>query len=732
MRAARLVLGALLGAAATSVLAQATAPDCPADRPTAPRPAAPPPSPDAPTHARADEMRSEGPDVSELVGDAEVERGGRRITGEHLRYDSANQRVSGSGDVTLTEPDGARFEVDEAELVLDRREGRTGPGTYRLPQDLGRGDAQEIEFAGPDRTVLSGVRFTTCPEGQDDWFLRSRTLELDTAEDIGTARHATLAFKGVPLFYLPYLSFPISDERKSGFLLPEIGYAGDLGLVIGAPYYFNLAPNYDATLTPRLFTDRGLQLQSEFRYLGHGLYGQLNADYLPSDDLTDTDRAFVRYTHNQMLAPRWGARLDLQRVSDEDYLSDFGNTLGLTSATHLPQIAEIAYGGPVWRFAARATDYQTVDRTLTVDPYARLPQLTLAGLLPAGPDDWFEPRFEGELVNFHRDSGVTGWRANAAPSLRMPLTRPYGFFTPQVGARYIGYSLEDAPEERPSVSAPFAALDTGLYFEREAAWGAAAYTHTLEPRLFYLYVPDRRQDDLPQFDTSLPDFTFANLFRTNRFLGGDRIGDANQLTAALTTRFIDERDGTERLRASIGRIYYFDELDVNVPPAVLEPDASDLAAEAVAWLVANWHARATVQWGTEDDAVRRSSYYLQYQPGRDRILNIGHRYIRDQVEQLDVSTEWPLGGRWTLRARSLYSLLDSQNVESYAGLEYNACCWAARIFLARRLTQSSDASGELTEQRNRILFELELSGLARLGAAPESPLAQGLFGFPMP
>lgn len=735
MWAARLVLGALLGAAVPTVLAQTVAPDCPSVRPTAPRPAPTPPvPPDAPAHVRANEVRSDSPDVSELLGDAEVERAGRRLTGDYLRYDRKEQRVSGAGAVTLSEPDGARFEVERGEIVLDRREGQAGPGTYRLPHGIGRGDAQVIDFAGPDRTVLSGVRFTTCPPGQDDWFLRTRTLELDTAEDIGTARHTTLAFKGVPFMYLPYLSFPISDERKSGFLLPEIGYAGDLGLVVGAPYYLNLAPNYDATLAPRLFTERGVQLQSEFRYLGRGLQGQLNADYLPDDDLTETDRALLRYTHTQALAPRWGAMLDLQRVSDKDYLSDFGNTLGATSATHLPQVAEINYGGPVWRFAARAADYQTVDRTIApaARPYARLPQLTLAGLSPADRDSWLEPRFDGELVNFQRDEGVTGWRVNAAPALRMPLTRPYGFFIPQIGARHIGYSLEEVPEERPSVTAPFAALDTGLYFERETSWGAAPYSQTLEPRLFYLYVPDRQQDELPNFDTTLPDFTFANLFRTNRFLGGDRIGDANQLTAALTTRLIDEREGAERLRASIGRIYYFDELDVNVPPAVLEPAASDLAAEAVAWLVGNWHARATLQWGTERDAVQRSSYYLQYQPGRDRILNIGHRYIRDQIEQMDVSTEWPLGGRWTLLARSLYSLRDSQNVESYAGLEYNACCWAVRIFAARRLTQASDASGVLTEQRNRILFEFELSGLARLGAAPESPLRQGLFDFPVP
>lgn len=335
-------------------------------------------------------------------------------------------------------------------------------------------------------------------------------------------------------------------------------------------------------------------------------------------------------------------------------------------------------------------------------------------------------------MNFQRDEGVTGWRVNAAPALRMPLTRPYGFVIPQVGVRHVDYSLDDAAEERPSASAPFAALDAGLYFDRETTVGAAPYLHTLEPRLFYLWVPDRRQDDLPNFDTTLPDFTFANLFRTNRFLGGDRIGDANQLTAALTTRFVDEQDGTERLRASIGRIYYFDPLDVNVPPAVLEPEASDYAAEAVAWLVGNWHARATLQWGADGDAMQRSSYYLQYQPGRDRILNVGHRYIRDQIEQIDVSTEWPLGGRWTLRARSLYSLRERQNVESYAGVEYNACCWAVRLFAARRLTQASDPSGLVTEQRNRMLFEFELSGLARLGASPESPLRQGLFGFPVP
>ena len=694
-------------------------------RPKFAKPATP-----GPAYLHADSIQSLRDDITELKGNAEMKRDGEQVNADYLRYDQTADHADASGHVILMQPSGASFSANEAHLDLNPRNGYTDAGAYHLPGALGRGDMTVAEFLDDDRTRLSNARFTTCPLGREDWFFRARTIDLDTDKNVGIARNTTFDVFGLPVMYLPYFRFPISNERQSGFLVPEFGYHSRLGAVLATPYYLNLAPNYDATLTPRIMTERGIQLQSEFRYLGRDLNGQLAAEYLPNDKIADDNRAAVSLMHRQTFNPYWSAAVDLRGVSDKDYLSDFGDRIGITSESYLPENAEVNYRGSVWTFTARASGYQTVDRTIDPinQPYSRLPQFVLAGNsgpTTAGP----QYRLDSELVRFDRSVGVTGSRANIAPAISLPLTRIYGFLTPEVGAHYIGYALNDSPDNRPSVTAPYLALDSGLYFEREVGVGSRLFDQTLEPRLYYLYVPHRAQDQLPNFDTNLPDFTFTNLFRNNRFVGGDRIGDANQLTTAVTTRFLDQSDGAEKLRASIGRIHYFSERQVNLPPGVLGDVSSDVAAEAVAWLPYNWNARATVQW-TPDHAVQ-SSYYVQHQPAPDKIFNVGYRFIRDQIEQIDVSAQWPVHGAWTLTGRSLYSLRDKENVETYLGVQYNDCCWAVRLFASRQLVQATAADGApTTAQRGGFAIQFELTGLSRSNGPFESPLRQGLFFTP--
>jgi len=706
--------------------------ECPLDRqPSQNRPSAPAPQ-TLPTEVRADRAVAEPEGISEFSGNVEATRGAQRIRADRLNYRQDTDEAHATGDVTFIDSSGTQFRTPELKLRLDAREGYAEGGSFTLPDAQGRGDTTRTAFEGRDRTRLHNPRYTTCPAGRDDWFLRASELELDTEKDIGTARHARVSFFGVPLFYVPYFTFPISDARKSGFLVPQIGYDSRLGGVVNVPYYFNIAPNFDDTLTPRLLTDRGLQLQNQFRYLGHGVDGRLETEYLANDKLTGEDRAAGAFLHRQTFGPTWSGLVDVRGVSDKDYLSDFGDHLGITSQTHLPQNAELNYRGGITSFTARASGYQTVDRTVaqTDRPYARLPQLVL-GLRPPAAPGGLQYWLDSELVRFDRNVGTTGERLHLNPALSWPISRTFGFFTPEMGARAVTYDLQNASTDKPSTSAPYVALDTGLFFERETRFGPRDFIHTLEPRIYYLYVPYRDQDDQPIFDTSLPDFTFTNLFRNNRFVGGDRIGDANQLTLALTTRFIDQEDGVERLRASIGQIRYLDDRRVNIPAGTVLTERSDLAAEVVAWLAGNWHLNTAVQWNPERDETQRASYYLQYQPARDRIVNIGQRFVRTELEQLDISTEWPLGARWSFRARSLYSQRDHENVESYTGLQYNACCWALRFHAARRLLPATGVN--VTPERSReFMLELELSGFGKLGAAPVSPLTQGLFSFASP
>ena len=690
-----------------------------------------PPSPDTPTELFANSIHSIGADDVELRGNAQAQRGGESISADFLHYRRELNWVEANGNVVVAGQSGSTFTTDRAQLSLDTYSGGTAAGRYSLFDRQGQGAMDRIEFIDRNHTRLFDVNYSTCPEGREEWLLTARQIDLDTEEDIGVARGATLRVYGLPVLYLPYFAFPISDRRKSGFLAPQVGYESALGGIVAAPYYWNIAPNYDATITPRWMTQRGLQLQGEFRYLGTSSNGKLEAEFLPNDKETGEDRAAGTFIHSQTFDPYWNAAVSLRGVSDKNYLSDFGDRLSVTSETHLAENAEVNYRGSAWTFTARATDYQTVDPTIAPinRPYARLPQLLLSGGSEAAG---FRYGLESELVNFQRDASVTGQRANIRPSVQFPLTRPYGYLTPTLGVQHIAYSLEQAPtpDDRPSVTAPFASLDSGLYFDRDLTIGGGRFDQTLEPRLFYLYVPARPQDSLPNFDTSIPDFSFANLFRSNRFVGGDRIADANQYTVALTTRLLDQESGAERLSASIGRIHYFDDRTVNLPAGTVDSPASDIAAETVAWLPGNWYARASVQWRTETDQAIRRDFYLQYQPAADRILNIGYRFIRDSLEQTDISAQWPVGRRWTFLGRSLYSLRDNANIESYLGLEHRNCCSALRIYATRRLVPAPAGSATATEQRSGILLEFELSGLGGSNSRFESPLRQGLFSFP--
>lgn len=706
--------------------AEAPCPELPVS-PLASLPSADPAPENPPTEVRAREMRAVRQAISEFLGDVEVRRGGQSLNADQLRHDRDTGQADANGNVVFRDNSGLSFQTQELHINLESRIGHTTAGDFRFENSSARGDAERIDFLGPDRTRLTRARYTTCAPGQDDWFLKIRKLNLDTRKDIGTAYHTSVNFYGLPVFYLPYLNFPISDERKSGFLMPRVGNSDNRGTEVFVPYYLNLAPNYDDTLTPHYMSKRGLQLQNEFRYLTPRSQGQLNFEALPNDRIEKDDRAAASYQHHNLFNSLWSASVNLRSVSDKKYFDDFGDNLGLTSQTHLPQNARVDYRGPRWNFSALAADYQTIDPTIgpADRPYARLPQINLSLNQPTMADR-VNYYFETEAVNFDRDVGLDGRRLNVHPSITYPLSNSYGFLTPLIGVRHIAYSLSETPDETPSLTRGIFSLDSGLVFERDSRWGETLFIQTLEPRLYYLYIPRKNQDALPNFDTGIPELSFSNLFRDNRFSGGDRVGDANQITAAVTTRFIDEQEGIERGRASLGRIYYLSDRTVNLPPGDATASASDIVGEAAATLAKHWHARTSAQWNRTETRLEKYSFYFQYNPAKNRILNFGKRFIKNELEQTDISTEWPIAARWTFRARSLYSQRDRRNVESHAGMEYNACCWALRIIAGRRLIVNSfNSSGPV--QNNEIMLELELTGLSKLGHVPESPLRESMF-----
>jgi len=719
-----------------TALAQTPSEGCPQPRPI---PRHDPQLPDLPTHVRADEVDAVQDGRSEFRGHVDMTQGQNRLQADQVIYDSQTDISQARGNVVLDNETGDSYRTQYLEMHNETRRGHATAGSYTLSSNDARGDMQRVDFLDQDHTKLTEVRYTTCAPGQDDWYLVAPVMEIDNVEEMAYVRNARVEFKGVPIYYLPRGAFSISNKRKSGFLTPSFGYTSQNGVDVTAPYYLNLAPNYDATVTPRVMGLRGLQLQNEFRYLTRRSQGQVDIDILPGDQLRDRDpvtaeplnkdRYAGKYTHAHTFNPLWSGNVDLRGVSDKDYLKDFGNNLNTTSTTHLPQNAEINYRGSIWNFTTRLNDHQTVDKSIALSdrPYARLPQLLLSANTPT-MSERAQYQLASEFVHFQRDVGVIGNRVNLIPAVSYPMLRSYGFLTPKVGVRYIGYGLSGTSDTSPSVSAGFFSLDGGLFFDRDFVLGGRDYTQTLEPRLYYLYVPRKDQDHLPNFDSGVPELSFPNLFRDQRLDGGDRIGDANQITLALTSRVLDADDGAERLRGSIGRIYYFADRRVNIPADTLTPSTSDIVAEAAARLRSNWFVTGTAQLDTANSRTQKSNVYLQYNPARNKIVNIGQRYSRLDLHQRDISLEWPLIVRWSIRARALDSIRDGRTVESYVGAQYQSCCWAFRAILGRRLIES-DTTTNRFKHGKFIMFELELTGLAahKRGDLPESPLKQSVF-----
>lgn len=679
---------------------------------------------DGSTSVRAQSIEQLDQDTVILSGQVQLQRQDQRISAEEITYDRASSEAEARGAVTLENVEGDQFHTEELFVELDRFTGYADRGEYSLARNNARGDARNILLQSKDRVSMRKVRYTTCPPGNDDWYLKLGRLSLDKSRNLGVAHNAVIKFKKVPVFYWPYLRFPTSDQRQTGFLLPELGKSTKNGIIFGWPLYWNIAPNYDATITPRLLSENGTQLQTEFRYLGRPLAGQLDLEFLPNDKQTDTDRWAVKYEHRQTLGSGWTGNVNYAKVSDDNYLDDFKNNLAITSLTSLPQEAGVNYNGRLWNFRARALAYQTIDPTITGSalPYDRLPQLNLAAHTPAASG---RPNllFASEYNNFQRDLGPTGGRLGLNLSVDWPFRKSFGFVIPRISAYNIGYSLDVTPpqDETPGVTVPAFSLDNGLIFEREARIRGSRFRQTLEPRLYYLNVPFKNQDNLPNFDTSLPTLSFDNLFRENRFVGGDRIGDANQATLALSTRLFGADDGVEHFRFSLGETFYFEDRQVNLTPGTVETTStSDIVAELSARFAEKWYGRATVQWNTDTEETDRSDFFLQYQPGKYKIVNLRYSFQNNDFEQAEVSTLWPVSKRWTLAASTSYSLQEQRNLESYAGFQYRSCCWALRFFARRRLDSEQ-------QQVNDVLLQFELTGLGRLGDVPESPLRQSVF-----
>ncbi len=659
-----------------------------------------------------------------LEGDVVIERGDERLRADTVLYDKRRNRAEAEGNVTLRQP-GLEIHGSSGYTQIRGEHGEFNDIRYELPDYNARGEAKRIERVDASVSRLEQATYTTCPAERRDWTLKSGNVKLDQDAGVGTARHVRLELKGVPVLYAPWLSFPIDRRRKSGFLLPSVGSGLETGTDVRIPYYWNIAPNRDATIAPRYMEKRGVQLQGEYRYLYRSGEGELRLAHLPDDDLFGDDRSLASYRHQGRIR-HLRIDADLNHATDDRYFEDLGDSLSLSSITHLERRLDLRYSYQRWSLLGRLQGFQPMAGAR--ESYRRLPQLLARADIPSRGRPLVYHAY-AEAVSFeHAEDPVTGTRLDLKPGISMELLHPAWSLIPTLSLRHTRYALagtQPGQPQDPSRTTPIFSVDGTLFLERDARLGGRDYLQTLEPRLYYLYVPFEDQDDLPRFDTARLDFGFAQLFRDNRFSGADRQGDANQLGLALTTRYLDRESARERLRAGIGQIIYFRDRDVTLGTAddPQTADRSSLIGEISAAVWSHARAEAGLQWDPHRERAEKGVLSYHYERGRRRIFNAAYRYRRNDLEQTDVSLLWPLGRRWHALARWNYSLRDERTLEAFAGLEYDACCWAVRL-VGRQYV--NDVEGD---ENQAIYLQLVLKGLGRLGEDIDTLLERAVLGY---
>ncbi len=663
--------------------------------------------------------------TASMSGGVLLRRGDRLAGAETASYDPEQGTLRLTGGVRYEDPDSLILS-DSAEFSYENGRIRFEGAEFEVGQDNARGAASVLEVNQDGRLQLVDVNYTTCPPESNDWIIEAGEIALDSRSGVGKARGARLRFQGVTILYTPYLSFPITDARKSGILTPEIGSTGRSGNEISVPYYWNIAENYDATFIPRLLTDRGLQIGTEFRYLFQNSGGELEVEYLPDDNKFNDNRHHLRFEHQTLFANGWRNQIDVRDVSDNQYFEDLGGSLSASSITHLNRSLVFDYVGENWSLLGRVQEYQTIDSAILPEdePYQRLPQIYARGYWP---DNVLGLAYglDAEMVYFDRDVGVTGWRFNATPELTLPIVKPGWFVTPGASVDFTQYVLDNTvvgQDEEPNRTVPIASLDAGLHLERLMK-SEERRVQTLEPRLLYVHAPFRDQSGLPVFDTIEPDLNLVQLYRKNRFLGVDRIVDTDQLSVGVTSRIIDVNTGRELMSATIGQALYLSKQGVTLPgePPVIF-DSSDYIAEVRFLIYDNLNFDVGHQW-SKDGGTTQSEARLQYRPRSNKILNLAYRFRRQSLEQGDVSWSWPLSQSWNFVGRYNFSFRDDEVLEQFYGLEYESCCWGLRL-VTRRYISTRDGTRD-----SSIGLQLVLKGMTSVGTKADRLLERGILGY---
>lgn len=776
----------------------------------------------APIFATADTYRSVEGGTATFTGNVLVRQGYRQLQSDLAFLYRDTETAEFEGNVVFREPN-LLLVGDQASVNMQSGRFDASNVRYVFHDQHARGDADQITRREDELVVLHDATYTTCPPTEDTWTVTGNNVTLNKFTGFGTATNATIRVKGIPVFYTPYIYFPIDDRRQSGFLPPTLGYSDDNGVDITTPYYFNLAPNYDATLYPRIMSERGLLLEGQFRYLTESSRGELGGSYLNDDKLKDGNRNYSEerwlfdWTHHQALQPRWTADVDYNRASDRDYLRDFGTSLDVTATDNLNQQFVTTYNGGsdnhFWSLKGAVQKYQNMTSDAS-DSYEKVPQIELKGNWLA-KNNGFEVDYIADNTYFTRDkrwnyktkvregefdreheidrpvygegnSEITnahGNRTYLETGAKYKFEWPYAFITPGLKLKHVQYHLSNLDSEdyrpndpkyntSPSTTVPIYSLDAGLFFDRKTnLFGSTEYTQTLEPRMLYLYSPEEKdQLENPVFDTGNNSFSYAQLWRDNRFSGYDRLADMNQLSVGLTTRFL-EKNGFERFRAGIGQIFYFEDRKVQLDPYYSEllggtPDSdvnlnesqrryldsqkastSPIATELV------WNATDALSlrqdwiWNTNENHNQEYSLSMRYSPDYDRVFNVSYRYL-DQVdrtrknalgnvipgefadgdiEQTDMSFIWPVVSNWSALGRWNYDITNSRSLEAMFGAEYDNCCYKIRF--VNRYWIDGDEDIDNAEADRGIFVQFVMKGFGNLFGNKVDDFLGGIDGY---
>ncbi len=658
--------------------------------------------------------------VSELYGSVIIQQNQQAINAGSASYNGKTGNVNASGNVKLSS-ENTDFSSDSINYNLKDQTGTITNAQYQVRNSNTHGKSKSIEKISADEIQLNDATYTTCSILEPSWYFSSGSINLNNATQTGVAKGVTLRISDVPVFYFPWVSFSLNDERKSGFLSPKVGVSDQSGYELTIPYYLNLAPNYDLTTSVSLLSKRGLKLENEFRFQSTDSKGTLEYDFFPEDRQYDHEwRDYFKLEFEHKVSNKSKITIKAEGVSDVDYFSDSSDSLISSTTSALER--EVAYlvEGKNWDFSLSALDYQVLDSSS--ESYAKLPELKLNYTKPHTYNG-LDVSLNSEATYFDSSDQTTGLRFDIGVKASKRFGNDAWFAKPSVEYRATQYTLEDNDAGNDmSRYLPTASFDTGLFFERTLK---NKLTQTLEPRLFYTYTPYEDQSDIPIFDTGFSDLTTtSDLFNTNRFTGKDRIADTNQLTLAVTSRLQDPKTGQEKLKVSAGQIIYFDDRKVTLmDDDAISEEETVFAVELSAKLNDQTNFSTNLVWDPESDDWSSKEARLNYQDKKKRSVYFSYQHLEDEVTEIDASFSIPVSNKWSVLGRADYDLFNNRSLEILAGVEYQDCCWGSRFVARRYLTSDNETYDDA------LFFEVELKGLGSAGNSATSILQEKTYGY---